>query len=536
LLLILLLAFSLRLFSAEFLMGSIDSEGAEYARIAENLLNGNGYVGIAMPGTELMFPPLFPLLIAAVSLVTHQSEMAGRLISVTMGTMLVLPVYYIALYLYNRTVASVTAILIACHPLLVGFSATVFSETTYMIFVLSGAYWSLRCLRLQTARALFLAGFFFGLAYLTRPEAALYPFLTIFMLVAGAAAIDRRQIRHVVLRSCLLLSTFLVLASPYVAWLSAQTGQFRWEGKTPINLAIAAAETAGLNMDEVTLGISPNLEDIGVYNESNLSVITSISTIAPAIIQVALVKGIHNLFNGFRIVSSSAFGSTLLGGLVVLGLFGKPWNRELTISQIYLVFVVIGVPCLALAGAYFSDTRYVILLLPVMLIWTATGMVQLSRWASATMRLVGSRAPTSRKLGIGVGLTAGAMLLLISLRGVDQVGNLTMFDYRSQPVKQAGKWLEALVPGPKTVMDASTILAFEAGASFVPFPYADPSLALKYIEKKRVDFIVFREAWLSTVPYVKDWLNNGIPDRRAQLIYSVETQRGRILIYRWNAV
>jgi len=59
-------------------------------------------------------------------------------------------------------------------------------------------------------------------------------------------------------------------------------------------------------------------------------------------------------------------------------------------------------------------------------------------------------------------------------------------------------------------------------------------LALKYIEKKKVDFIVFREAWLSTVPYIKDWLDNGIPDRRAQLIYSTDTQRGRILIYKWN--
>src|SRR6516165_5825022 len=62
LLLILLLAFTLRLLTARFLMGSIDSEGAEYARIAENFLNGNGYSGIALPGAQLSFPPLFPLL------------------------------------------------------------------------------------------------------------------------------------------------------------------------------------------------------------------------------------------------------------------------------------------------------------------------------------------------------------------------------------------------------------------------------------------------------------------------------------------
>ncbi len=87
-----------------------------------------------------MLLPLFPLLIAAVSLLTHQLELAGRLISVTMGTLLVLPIYSITLHLYNRKVAYVAALLTACHPLLIGFASTVFSETTYITLVLSGAY------------------------------------------------------------------------------------------------------------------------------------------------------------------------------------------------------------------------------------------------------------------------------------------------------------------------------------------------------------------------------------------------------------
>ena len=83
-------------------------------------------------------------------------------------------------------------------------------------------------------------------------------------------------------------------------------------------------------------------------------------------------------------------------------------------------------------------------------------------------------------------------------------------------------------------MDASTILAFHARASYVPFPYSNSSLALKYIEKKGINFIVLREEWLSPAPYIKDWLENGVPDRRAQLIYCEKSQRGRILIYKWN--
>ena len=64
--LIVVASFTVRLAAiAYWRTGAIDKEGAEYARLAENLRNGVGFVGIAMPGTQLLFNPLYPLLIAA---------------------------------------------------------------------------------------------------------------------------------------------------------------------------------------------------------------------------------------------------------------------------------------------------------------------------------------------------------------------------------------------------------------------------------------------------------------------------------------
>src|ERR1700693_4338587 len=68
--------------------GAIESEGAQYARIAENLRNGVGYVGLVTPGSELLFNPLFPLLIAGTSFFTHNYELAGRLVTLIMGALL----------------------------------------------------------------------------------------------------------------------------------------------------------------------------------------------------------------------------------------------------------------------------------------------------------------------------------------------------------------------------------------------------------------------------------------------------------------
>jgi len=51
--------------------GAIESKGAEYATIAENLSSDVGYVGydgLVSPGPQLVFPALFPVLIVGASL------------------------------------------------------------------------------------------------------------------------------------------------------------------------------------------------------------------------------------------------------------------------------------------------------------------------------------------------------------------------------------------------------------------------------------------------------------------------------------
>ena len=93
-----------------------------------------------MPGTELLFNPLFPLLIAAASFVTHDYEWAARLVSLLLGALLPLPVFGIASRLFNRRIGLVAALLTVLHPLLVNLSFTTYSEGPYMTLLLSAVY------------------------------------------------------------------------------------------------------------------------------------------------------------------------------------------------------------------------------------------------------------------------------------------------------------------------------------------------------------------------------------------------------------
>ena len=74
--------------------GAIESEGAEYAGLAEDLRNGVDFVGLVTPGPQLNFNPLFPLLIAGTSFLTHNNfELAGRIVALIMGGLLPFPVF-----------------------------------------------------------------------------------------------------------------------------------------------------------------------------------------------------------------------------------------------------------------------------------------------------------------------------------------------------------------------------------------------------------------------------------------------------------
>jgi hypothetical protein len=69
---------------------------------------------------------------------------------------------------------------------------------------------------------------------------------------------------------------------------------------------------------------------------------------------------------------------------------------------------------------------------------------------------------------------------------------------------------------------------------YLPFASSDP--ALRYIAKKKPDFIVLLEDTKLSRPYLAKWFDEGIPDKRAELIYDVgDSHHVRIKIYRWKS-
>src|SRR5262245_15942979 len=365
---IVVVALILRAFFAVYFTGAIDTEGAEYARIAQNLLSGRGYVGIAEDGgTQLFFPPLFPFAIAVISLVTGSAEVAGRMISVAMGTLLVVPTYLIAMRMYDRRIAIFAAALIACHPYLIYMSTTVFCEMTFATLFMSALYIAILATEQPKPQLLLSCGAMYGLAYLVRAEAAIYLLVAAVIIFFAALLKNRADLLFSVSRIGMVLVAFALFASPYIAWLSTQTGHFRIEGKFPLNMTTMMRIDQGEPEVYPQFGIDSAGNERGVWNQPNL---VTISAHSPNLKDILTHLRVHtkSVFKNAVQNLSMSFGSPPLIVFVIIGLFAKPWGRSLAICHLH-IFPILALAVFATYFIYYSSARFYVLFVPFFCIW-----------------------------------------------------------------------------------------------------------------------------------------------------------------------
>jgi len=512
----------------------IETEGPVYAGIAQRVLEGRTYIDHTT-GLQVGFPPLYPLLIGSLSFVTRDLEIAGRVASLVMGLGLIVAVFYLARQLYGERTASIAGTFVALYPVFIMLSGSCYSEATYLTLLVSGAFWGVQSLQGKGAKVCFLAGILFGLAYLTRLEGIIYPFLTA-TAIAAAAWIERRGWKQPFLACMAVVGAFTVMATPYVIFLSHHTGHLTWEGKGTVQYTMGRRMNSGMHEGEAEYGTDEQLTDAGPQLNHELYAREHSPVKMGEFFRYSLQAAKRNRDAVFhQVVLSLTIGSPMLAVLVVLGLLGKPWSREQTLPQIYLAVLALSVLAIMLVIFRF-EFRFGLPLLPFLVIWASNGVEQFADWAEGTVQgffFRGSAGSTSVASVARWGICA--VVLGLTIMGSRYLVMFTIADRYHLPIKEAGLWLRNK-PCPRVVMDVSAIIAFYADTSVMPMPWADSSLALRYIAKKNPNYIVLNGiSDLQARPYSEDWLRHGIPDPRAELVYRTgTTPNTEVVIYRWK--
>jgi hypothetical protein len=198
--------------------------------------------------------------------------------------------------------------------------------------------------------------------------------------------------------------------------------------------------------------------------------------------------------------------------------------------------VITAASILATFFVRWGDARYYFIFVPLLSIWAANGIFEVSRWMKATNSAAGWGALAHPI--ISQCIIPGLLVVGMTISPVEQVKNLYIFSDSAPPNsidKELGLWIGGRQHGPLRIMDLSVPLSYHAGAQLhVFFPYTTSELACRYLDAAQVDYVILRRGKKFT-KYYEDWLAQGIPDRRAELLpLPPVTGADKFVIYQWH--
>jgi 4-amino-4-deoxy-L-arabinose transferase-like glycosyltransferase len=336
----------------------ISSDGVVYIQAAQDFFTGDIANGLAS-----VYPPGYPVLIAAMYSIVGNWELAGQLLSLFFGVALLFPLYWMFREVFNEKIAVVACYLAAISPFLALYSVHVRTESPYFFLSALGLYVILSGIQKRRVARLAAGGLITGYAFLVRPEAIGFPVLTAVFLTIHWLTKKDFPVLWAGKAAVAVGAGFFAFALPYIVYLSIDTGRIgAISRKAGITLAINLKESGYLNADGLTG--SDNVEELvftDYVRKHPLRYLTKVASDLPAATGV-FFEGLHYSYVPF-----------LLIGLVLIGR-ERVWERK---DFLLLGFVLLYVYGFALI---YVKRRYSLQAAPIALGWVALGMCWLWDW------------------------------------------------------------------------------------------------------------------------------------------------------------
>ncbi len=241
----------------------ISSDGAsQYIPMAKVFASGFFKDAIRFGGQQ----PLYSFLIALISPLVSDFEVAGKLISSFFGILVIFPVYFLGKQIFDRKTAFLSAFFLAIHPYIRRFSGDVLKESTYLFFLATAIWFTLRTFQREKIYPYLFIPLFSTLAYLVRPD-GIEILLVVFFYILFIKKFNPPEKKWTVILLLLLSSVILFL--PYLLHLREATGEWALSKAKSIGgiLGWAAAGSQVSFLNKVLYSFKKlNLEIIAIYH------------------------------------------------------------------------------------------------------------------------------------------------------------------------------------------------------------------------------------------------------------------------------
>jgi len=417
--------FGLRLYAVLMAKG-IANDSAAYGFMARDFIRGDILKGLSSP-----LHPFYPLLISLVSPDTAHVEIAGRLISLFFGTLTIIPIFYLSKEIVEQKGAIFSGLFYSFHPYLVTYSGMLLSEATYCSMLTLSIYFFWAGLKQNGVLRVILSAFFLALAYLTRPEG--FGYLIVFLIwIMIYNGFKRGWLKKFALMG-IFLSSFFILASPYILQIHRETGQW---------LISKKAIVVQSQLLEVVEEIGNPLKSDDAGREKTFQNPWNILTIGGNIIRYLPFTTYHYL----RAYHFSLWLFLIFG---LIRLREKGGKNELYLASFVFFHII------SLSTFTKSTIRYSVPLISLSLFWAGAGALEIQRF----MHKIRISKPERWIF---------CLVMLVILIQLPQ--SLKPERKHREEQKIVGIWLKQNTPKNSRIMSNSSQEVFYADREFVPLP------------------------------------------------------------------
>lgn len=404
--------------------------------------------------------PFYPSLIALFHFLTPNDEIAGILVSVIFGALLILPVFYLGKAIFNEKVGIISALFATVHPFLYTPSGSVLSESIFHFLLASSVLFGWYAFRQGRFKDILLFGLFASLSYLTRPEGMGFLFIfgawVLFIRPPG----ERRGWAKRIGILLLAIISFLIISTPYFMQLKRETG--RWQISKKISIAMGS-----LSEEESAEAV----ETIRLSKKMTFSSFIK----APLTVAKRMAGGLLESLNGFQQVFTPFLCLVLIAGFVISK------GRTLSLKgNLYLVSYIVYLFCF-IHPFFRVNRRYTSHVISICLPWAAFGFIEIVNWVHRRFE----KHPFQKKFPV---LFLVFILITLFIQG-------RVIHPREHRViqREAGYWMKDHLPKGGKLMSPLPQEAFYAELTWVRMPVTNVDTVLEEARSKRVQYLVIDE-------------------------------------------
>jgi 4-amino-4-deoxy-L-arabinose transferase-like glycosyltransferase len=164
----------------------LQTDSDKYGEVGWNIVKHHRFMEDGVSSESMDKGPMYPHLLAAVYLVGgERNDRAVQVLQAFLHALTVLIVFAIALWLRGLTAARIASGLTAFHPLLIWYTARIWTETLHTFLLTFSAYLLMRLIAEGGVRRTILLGISIGCALLTKSTLILFlPLLAVFCFMA----------------------------------------------------------------------------------------------------------------------------------------------------------------------------------------------------------------------------------------------------------------------------------------------------------------------------------------------------------------